>query len=176
MNESGTGSTLRELSAWGSFIIMASLFSWYLSRVIESPTSVLAAMGIIIGMIFYIVVAEIFVGIFVACASPKEPDDERDRHITKQSKRYSDWVLRTGVILSILLLFAQQASWLPVYAIAYDIDATAEQVSELPGLIRDIREDIWRHPVLAGHAFMITLVLSDMTRSLTIAVDYRRGA
>lgn len=178
MSESGTGSTVRELTAWGSFIIMASLFAWYAVRVIADPASVLVAYQLMIMMIIYIVVAHIFLGAFVGLATSdeKESNDERDKHIAQRASRYSEWVLGAGVVLTIFLVFAQQATWLGIYDIAYDLSATAEQQAEIPQMIRDVRADMWRHPIVAGHALVTTMVMSELVRYLTIAVDYRTAA
>ena len=176
MNDSGTGSTVRELTAWGSLIIMCSLFSWYASKVVADPTSVIGAFGLIALMLGYIIVSNIFLSIFVSFASPKEKDDERDKEIIARSSRYSEYVLGAGAIVTVFLIFSQQASWLGVYDIAYDPDASADAIAEIPGKVRDIRDDLWRHPIVSGHLLLATVVLADIVRSLTICIDYRRSS
>jgi len=153
MNTKGTGSAYRESMAWTTCIATAVAYPTVMAVVLVNPASAIRTAWLYGGLVLFLVVVEIVLGIILSGSTEEAPDDERDLAIQRRSSRYSHIVLFVGVLCAVVLLFGQ--------SIALDVGVP----------VRELLAD----PLLTAHVLLFFLYASEIVHFATIALDYRRG-
>lgn len=152
MNESGTGATFRRrtnLIQLITTVLGTGIVGFLVANEPTNPFLAMSAIGIAVVVQVVVIIA---LTIANAIVSPQEPDDERDSFIAHRSTRFSWYVLTIGVGLSMCAITAQQ-----MVTVASKGEATSLLV----------------HPMMAAYLLLGCLVVSEIVRFVTIALDYR---
>ena len=109
--------SFREKSVWATAGIMIYMWSWYLSAVgpglLDGTSSRGENIGLFIGMIIMLIVLEVIAHIILAITSPRDanqPQDERDRMITRKAEAHSSWMMGAGIITIAMFAMFREVS------------------------------------------------------------------
>lgn len=151
VNESGTGALFREKSAWATAAVIGIVNGGALVAIWAMPQNPMVWVGVMVPAIITQVIVLIALHIIIALGTPQQPDDERDEAIKVRSTRYSATINSFGIWFAIIALISQRAAM---------GDAAPEN------LLLD--------PMLVAYGLFLCVVVSEVVRLLTQAIDYRR--
>jgi len=159
MNDTGTGAAFNERSAAASLVTTGAIYCAVLALALQAPrnpffTLVLLAGGVIVQTILLVVLH-----LFFAVTTKSEPNDERDAHIKHRSLRLSHTILTLGGVLTLFLILGQQAL----------VQMAARNDSAIPA-------DFLTSPMAIAHMMLFVLVASEVVRTASVVLAYRRGA
>ena len=152
VNESGTGALFREKSAWATAAVVGIVNGGALVAIWAMPQNPMLWIGVMIPAVVLQVIALIGLHIIIALGTPQQPDDERDAEIKVRSTRFSVLIDTLGIWFAIIALIAQR------FAMGDDAPTN---------LLLD--------PMLVAYGLFLCVVVSEVIRLLTQAIDYRRS-
>ena len=158
MTDPGTGAAFNERSAAANLVTTGAIYCGVLALALQDPTNPFFTIGLLIGGVVVQVILLIVMNIYFAIVTTSEPNDERDAQIQHRSLRLSHLILTLRAVVAMLLLLAQQAA----------VQIAANHARSIP-------DEFLTSPLAIAHALLLTLVASEVVRSASVLLAYRRG-
>ncbi len=152
MNETGTGALFREKSAWATAAVIGIVNGGALVAIWAMPQNPMLWVGVMVPAVITQIIVLLALHIIIALGTPKQPDDERDAVIRGRSTRYSVIVDTIGIWFAIIALISQRAA-----------------------MGDDGPSNLLLDPMLVAYGLFLCVVVAEVIRLLTQAMDYRRS-